>query len=182
MPDKQKGCTSLPKVVSFCLAAILILFLPTSQAGCVREKRRKSNVERPPELQVITDRFGDLKTKFSTTKKRFERGTTIPLELVIINTGKKETVLAFSSAKTHDFFIENDKGALVWQWSDGRAFVQSFMSKQLKSGQELTLTSSWNQKNNQGIPAPVGKYTVKAELNAIGRFLSLGPLHIELVD
>ena len=90
--------------------------------------------------------------------------------------------MKFSSAKSHDFLIKNANGALVWQWSDGRAFAQSFFSKTLKSGQEMTLTSNWNQKINHENPAPVGKYTAEAEFSAVGRSTKLGHLSFELVD
>lgn len=104
------------------------------------------------------------------------------MKLVIKNTGKKETVLEFSSAKTHDFLVKNAQDDFVWRWSDGRAFAQSFFSRALTSGQKMTFVSNWNQKIDQESPAPVGRYSVEAEFSALGQFTKLGPLYFELVD
>lgn len=89
--------------------------------------------------------------------------------------------MRFSSAKTNDFIVKTSNGSPVWRWSDDRVFAQSFFSKTLPSGDSLSFTSSWNQETDRKIPAPVGKYTLEAELNAVGIDSQPGPLVIELV-
>ena len=81
--------------------------------------------------------------------------TSFALELK--NPGKL-TEVRFTSGKTHDFVVLDEKDREVWRWSAGRLFTQSLQTKQLKTGDSIRFEATWDS------VAP-GRYRVVASLN-----------------
>lgn len=78
--------------------------------------------------------------------------------LALTNQGKR-TEVRFTSGKTHDFVVFDDKDREVWRWSAGRIFTSALQTRQLKSGDVLRFDATWEN-------AKPGNYRLVAQLNS----------------
>jgi hypothetical protein len=77
----------------------------------------------------------------------------------VTNHASRRLELTFPSGQTHDIAVLDSLGRVVWKWSDGRLFTQSFQNKVLEANQTLTYQASWT-------PPPTGKFTAVASLKS----------------
>jgi len=82
------------------------------------------------------------------------------LVLTVTNTSDKLLPFRFSSGQTYDFVITNAAtGQEIWRWSRGTAFTQVIRSEALRPKAKWTYDEVvWNRNDNDGNPAPAGKY------------------------
>jgi hypothetical protein len=114
-----------------------------ADAGLTREvflpfvglvERRQSNIAGEQVFSLIYARLGGY-TVFSEKEHSFgvtldsssyQRGDTITARLTLRNTQPEPLQLTFPSGQDYDLVIRDASGAVVYRWSDGRAFVQIF--------------------------------------------------------
>ena len=75
--------------------------------------------------------------------------------------------LEFSTSQRFDFEIRNERGAVVYRWSDGRAFLMVLGTEEIAHG-EKHYTVSVPLADTSGAPLPPGKYTARAWLTHTG--------------
>ena len=86
--------------------------------------------------------------------------------ITLRNTGEPITLI-FPSGQTFDFEIRNDKGALVYRWSDGQAFTMVFRTETFGPG-EKNFTIQAGLAGADKNPLPQGKYVAEGWLTTQG--------------
>jgi len=103
------------------------------------------------------------------------------LVLTVANTSDKLLPFRFTSGQTYDFVVSSAATGLeVWRWSRRMSFTQVIRSDALRAKGIWTFEDTvWNHNDNDGNPAPPGKYVVTGIL-ASQPPLQSEPVTIEL--
>ena len=75
--------------------------------------------------------------------------------------------LTFPSGQTYDFVIKDEKGQIVYKWSDGRMFTDAIRQESFGPG-ERTFALVVRLADKQGQPLAQGKYVAEAWLTTMG--------------
>jgi hypothetical protein len=75
--------------------------------------------------------------------------------------------LTFGSGQTYDLVIRDEKGQVVYRWSDGRAFTMAVRQESFGPG-EKTYPFVVRLADKEGQPLPQGNYTAEAWLTTMG--------------
>ena len=75
--------------------------------------------------------------------------------------------LNFPSGQSFDFTITNDKGAIVYHWSDGQAFTTIFRTENFGPG-EKDFVIQLRLNGPDKAPLPAGKYVAEGWLTSMG--------------
>ncbi len=128
------------------LAALLIAALPRGLAA-------------QPALDVT----------LTTDRTAYAVGVPVTLTFTARNRGDAPLSLTFSSGQLYDVVIGPPQSpAVVWRWSQGQFFTQALTTRTLAPGEALTLTATWDQRNQAGLQVPTGVYAASAVLLAGG--------------
>lgn len=84
------------------------------------------------------------------------------IELFLTNESKETIIFEAPTSQFYEIIVHDKNSQVVYQYSEGRAFLQAFQKIILKPGQSKTWIENLNQSKN----LPPGKYSVKAELLA----------------
>lgn len=99
---------------------------------------------------------------FYTPRSRYERGESVPLTLVKVNTRPQEVISTYRTTQYYDFAVK--RGAVpIWRWSEGKFFLQAIQQKLLLPDEMHTAQEIWT------IPPdiPAGIYTLEGEDRAM---------------
>ncbi|MCL5744201.1 MAG: BsuPI-related putative proteinase inhibitor [Acidobacteria bacterium] len=77
-------------------------------------------------------------------------------------------MLTFGSGQTYDLIIKDEKGQVVYRWSDGRAFTMIVRQESFGPG-EKTYPFAVPLSDKDGQPLPQGNYTAEAWLTTVGQ-------------
>lgn len=89
-------------------------------------------------------------------------------ELTLTLRVKNESLTPVSNTRSngaeYDFWITDSKGNVVWDWANGRRFVQVVSSERFMPGEEKVRSAQWSQTMCSPAPGAVssGRYTVQA--------------------
>lgn len=72
-----------------------------------------------------------------TASEAYESGQPIEVAVRAVNRTAGTLVLEFSSGQRYDFWIEDETGQTVWQWSAARSFIQVVGSETVAPDEEL---------------------------------------------
>ncbi len=105
-------------------------------------------------IGISASAIPELTIKAVLDQTNYRKGSPIGIALLIYT--KNELSLTFNSAKLYDFKL-NRESATVWQWSSGKMFAQSIVTRNFQPDQPLVFsevieTSKLNLKP--------GKYTL----------------------
>lgn len=158
-------------------------FLPGT--GLVR--RTETTFGGPKTYDLIYARIGGVKVisqpelRFSIALDRgvytanlmppIDPGLSVPVmtaRLSLRNTTDKPVRLAFSSGQRHDLEFKNERGDVVYRWSDGRAFTLALGEEIIGPG-ERNYVVIVRLADKEGKPLAQGKYT------AMGWITTMGP-------
>jgi hypothetical protein len=81
--------------------------------------------------------------------------------LTLRNTTDKPVTLDFTSGQRYDLEIKDEKGAVVYRWSDGRAFTLALGRETVGPGEKNYVVLE-RLVGKDGTPLPQGKYTAEA--------------------
>ena len=95
-------------------------------------------------------------------------GTPVRLVLELKNLTNETLSFSFSSGKQYDFEVHDANNQLVWMWSQGHFFIQSFTSITLGPKEQIKFTPVWDQKDNEGNQVPLGTYQVTGLIPTLG--------------
>jgi hypothetical protein len=70
--------------------------------------------------------------------------------LSVKNNTTKMLELRFPDGPTHDFFVKDFAGKVIWRWSEGRMFTSAMRSETLKGKGETAYEESWNTEGQHG--------------------------------
>jgi hypothetical protein len=84
------------------------------------------------------------------------------VELFLTNESKSNITFEAPTSQFYEIIVTDEKGQVVYQYSEGRAFLQAFQRIVLEPGESKT----WLENLNEEKHLTPGKYSVKAELVA----------------
>jgi hypothetical protein len=87
--------------------------------------------------------------------------------LSLRNTSDKPVRLAFSSGQRYDLELKNERGDVVYRWSEGRAFTMELGEEIIGPG-ERRYEVIVRLADKAGKPLAQGKYTAEAWLTTVG--------------
>jgi hypothetical protein len=67
----------------------------------------------------------------------------VRLAFHVTNTSAAPIEFTFPTSQRYDFVVEGAGGALVWRWSDDRAFAQVVTRARLEPGETWTMEAVW---------------------------------------
>ena len=70
--------------------------------------------------------------------------------LSVKNNTTKMLELRFPDGQTHDFYVKDFAGKVIWRWSEGRMFTSAMRSETLKGKGETAYEESWNTEGQHG--------------------------------
>ena len=89
--------------------------------------------------------------------------------------------LNFPSGQSFDFTITNDKGAIVYHWSDGQAFTTIFRTETFGPG-EKDFVIQLRLNGPDKAPLPAGKYVAEGWLTSMGAKVFDASAPFQVVD
>lgn len=127
----------------------------------------------PPVLKRVETVFDIIDSVNGKPLQEVALGKPVQLVLELKNLTDETLKLEFSSGKQYDFEVHDFNNQLVWNWSHGHVFIQSYTTITLGPKEQIKFTPDWDQKDNNGNQVPAGTYQVT------GLIPTLGP---EIVD
>ncbi|XID92742.1 BsuPI-related putative proteinase inhibitor [Paenibacillaceae bacterium WGS1546] len=88
------------------------------------------------------------------------------LEFSVSNVSGKPLTLTYGSGQKYDYEIYDERGKLVYRWSDGMSFTMALVDKELGGGESLKYVEHWDGKDGEGHPVPPGRYVAKLSIPA----------------
>lgn len=152
------------KVVAGTLVVVIMAALVAAGAGADRQ-------------------VGDLRLVLAVGKLAYRQGEPVTLQLRVTNTGAGPLSLSASSGQQYDLIVRQ-RGAVIWQWSHDKAFVQVMRETTMAPGETLTFSGSWDQRDLQGRQVETGAYDVSAVFFGAQRggprSIEVGPIRITI--
>lgn len=115
-----------------------------------------ATVTAPPTVQEAR---GKLRLELSLGKVSYVPGEPVEAALVLRYEGESPARVQFTSGQRFDLLVRRG-GALVWRWSDDKAFAQVIQDVTLRAGETLTFRATWDQQDLQGRRAAPGDYEI----------------------
>ncbi|MDR7556065.1 MAG: BsuPI-related putative proteinase inhibitor [Armatimonadota bacterium] len=126
---------------------------------------------------------GDLRLQVTVGKEMFVRGEPVGIVLRVVNSAPTPVTLVFPSSQQFDLVVRQ-RGALIWQWSHDKAFLQVIREVSWAPGEVRTFAGQWDQRDLQGRQVDPGAYDVYAAFlgRARGetRGTEVGPVRITI--
>ncbi len=88
-------------------------------------------------------------TTFDITRPK-DDAEKLRFTLSVKNNTTKMLELRFPDGQTHDFFVKDFAGKVIWRWSEGRMFTSAMRSETLKGKGETAFEESWNTEGQHG--------------------------------
>lgn len=101
---------------------------------------------------------GDLRLEVTSDRSAYATGDPVLITLRVTNTASLPVDLT-TGGQQYDAIVRQ-RGALIWQWSHDKAFVQIVREVTLAPGQVLTYKASWDQRDLQGRRVEAGTYEI----------------------
>lgn len=131
-------------------------------------ERRQSTIAGEQVFQLIYARLGgftvfsEKENSFSLTldSSRYRQSDTITLRMTWRNTQDQPVEMTFPSGQDYDIVVRNEKGDIVYRWSDGRAFTLIFRQLRFQGERNFVVVT--------GADFPPGNYSATANLAVSG--------------
>ena len=88
-------------------------------------------------------------TTFDITRPKND-AENLRFTLSVKNNTTKMLELRFPDGQTHDFYVKDFAGKVIWRWSEGRMFTSAMRSETLKGKGETAFEESWNTEGQHG--------------------------------
>ncbi|MBN8192475.1 hypothetical protein JI667_09955 [Bacillus sp. NTK074B] len=87
----------------------------------------------------------------------------VEIQLLLYNNSERDMNITFPTSQMFEFTIKNEKGKVVYRYSEGKSFLQALQTTELKRRGTKILKESWDYVHG-GNRAPAGDYTIEAVL------------------
>jgi Intracellular proteinase inhibitor len=87
-----------------------------------------------------------LDLRLDTDRPAYAVGEPVTLRLVASNQSDQQQTLAFPTSQECDFVVSTAAGAVVWQASCNRFFLQAFHNRSIGPRETLEFTDRWDQR------------------------------------
>lgn len=126
---------------------------------------------------------GHLRLSLAVGRASYHPGETVTAQLRVTNAGGGPLSLSASSGQQYDLVVRQ-RGAVIWQWSHDKAFVQALRETTMAPGETLTFNGAWDQRDLQGRQVEAGAYDVSAAFFGAQRggprSIEVGPVRITI--
>ncbi|MDR7483581.1 MAG: BsuPI-related putative proteinase inhibitor [Armatimonadota bacterium] len=126
---------------------------------------------------------GDLRLQVTVGKDAFARGEPVSIFLRVVNSAASPVAVTFPSSQQFDLIVRQ-RGALIWQWSHDKAFLQVIREVPLAPGETRTFSGTWDQRDLQGRQVDPGTYDVYVAFlgwqRGGARGIEVGPVRITI--
>jgi len=126
---------------------------------------------------------GDLRLSLAVGRASYHPGETVTVSLRVTNGGAGPVSLSASSGQQYDVIVRQ-RGAVIWQWSHDKAFVQMVRETSMAPGETQSFSGSWDQRDLQGRQVEAGVYDVSAVFFGAQRggprSIEVGPVRITI--
>lgn len=126
---------------------------------------------------------GELRVELSVPRAAFALGEAVAITLRVVNPGSTPVAVTMPTSQNFDILVRQ-RGALVWQWSHDKAFLQVVREHIIGPGDALTYTVAWSQRDLQERPVEPGSFEVSAVFlgaqRSGPRTIEVGPTRIVL--
>ena len=85
-----------------------------------------------------------------------------PVPLTITVAVSEPITLYYRTTQRYEIVISDAEGKEVWRWSKDKAFGEVVEQVNLDENERLSFSETWDQRDNNGEPAPPANYTVTA--------------------
>jgi hypothetical protein len=75
----------------------------------------------------------------------------------VTNASAEPVSFTFPTSQRYDFYVEDDTGERLWQWSADRAFLQVITEATLEPGETWTMDAAWQHGGRSGTFVGVGR-------------------------
>ncbi|WP_158282236.1 BsuPI-related putative proteinase inhibitor [Salipaludibacillus keqinensis] len=72
-----------------------------------------------------------------------EDGSSLIVQMKLVNVGEQTKRLEFSSGHQFDVVIRDDHGEIIYDFAEDRVFTQAFITEELAPGEELIFEDTW---------------------------------------
>ncbi len=136
----------------FFIAVAVIVFVVSvvSLPAHARRFQREKRVSTPAKTVVQNTLTCQLKVEPKASECQFT--------LTVKNTGSKEAALKSATTQKYDIVVKNDKGEVLWQWSEGKTFSQMLEELKIVAKGEMAFSEKWNYKDKNKKAVKPGKY------------------------
>jgi hypothetical protein len=126
---------------------------------------------------------GDLRLRLAVAKASFTAGEPVEARLAITNAASSPINITYYTGQQSDLLVRQ-RGALIWQWSHDKAFVQVVRESTMGPGERLFYSWMWDQRDLQGRQVEPGAYEISAVFMGAQRSgprtVEVGPLQITI--
>jgi hypothetical protein len=98
---------------------------------------------------AASDRAAPIVTTFDVTRPKNDNEK-LRFTLNVKNNTTKMLELRFPDGQTHDFYVKDFAGKVIWRWSEGRMFTSAMRSETIKGKGETAFEESWNTEGQHG--------------------------------
>ena len=85
-----------------------------------------------------------------------------PVPLTITVAASESITLYYRTTQRYEIVVSDAQGKEVWRWSKDKAFGEVVEQVNLEENERLSFSETWDQRDNNGEPAPPANYTVTA--------------------
>ncbi len=117
---------------------------------------------------VVQGGAAPLRLELALNKTVYVVGESVAATVTARHEGRTPLGVQFNSGQRFDLIVRR-RGALIWRWSNDKAFIQVVQEVSLRPGETMTFQATWDQLDLQGRRVEPGEYEM------IGVFLGRGP-------
>jgi hypothetical protein len=110
---------------------------------------------------AVTVQRGTLNLGLLADKAAYAVGDPVGLTLTLSNRGAEPLVFQFNDGQRYDFVARREDGTVVWVWSHDKAFIQVLGTLTIAAGESRVYRDRWDQKDNNGVQVPPGRYIIE---------------------
>ncbi len=105
-------------------------------------------------------------------------GPLVRAQIRLVNESPEELRLDFPTSQRFDFLLEDERGAVVFQWSDGKVFLPVLGREIVRAGTSLIYEVTFSLPDSTRGILPAGRYALKGILVAETPFSGTLPVRI----
>jgi len=134
----------LPGVsITYGLSTVENTEAPSSELADVKSKEILTNNNILLSHSTSTDSLKiTVTTDYSLYRWLFEP---VKISIALENQGEEDRSLTFPTYQTCDFIVRKESGRKIYQWSDGKVFLQTFKDVTIPAGETWRQNLTWKQ-------------------------------------
>ncbi|SCY89561.1 BsuPI-related putative proteinase inhibitor [Alkaliphilus peptidifermentans] len=111
-----------------------------------------------------------VKTDAFETKGSYEiKDNSVVFDFELINHHNKTQKMEFSSGQQFEVIIANEEGKEIYRYSDGKFFTMALVYLQMKPGESISWSDTWDMKDKNGVLIEEGEFTATIRILAMNR-------------